>query len=109
MLSPLLFPLGRRGEVRGRQRARRAGPGGAAGAGGGGAGRAPSLLLADLGRRAQALGRLLGFPGSLLLRELLAAGDGVLLGAALGLGGGLQAASLQHLRGGEGAEEGAPR
>lgn len=62
----------------------------------------PSLLLADLSRRAQALGGFLGVTCALLLRELLAAGDGVLLGAALGLGGGLQAAPLQHLRGGEG-------
>lgn len=76
------------------------------GAGGGGAGPCRSLLLADLSRRAQALGRLLGVPGSFLLRELLAAGDGVLLGAALGFGGGLQAAPLQHLRGGEGAQGG---
>lgn len=35
--------------------------------------------------------------GSLLLTQLLAAGDGVLLGATFGLGGRLQAAALQHL------------
>lgn len=40
---------------------------------------------------------LLGLLGTLLLRELLARGDGVLLGPPLGFGRGLQAATLQHL------------
>lgn len=57
---------------------------------GGSRGGGGSLLLGVLRLAARALGLLLG--------ELLAAGDGVLLRAALRLGGRLQAAALQHLR-----------
>lgn len=56
-----------------------------------------SVLAISVAGLARRLRWLLCLLGTLLLRELLARGDGVLLGPSLGLGGGLQAATLQHL------------
>lgn len=86
-------------------------------AGGGGLGRrvGRSVLAAPVDGLARRLRRLLRLLGALLLRELFARGNGVLLGPPLGLGGRLQAAALQHLRvgwphGGErGRGSGTPR
>lgn len=59
-----------------------------------------SLLLGAVQLGARALRLMLGIShGPLLLGELLAAGDGVLLRAALRFGRRLQASSLQHLQG----------
>lgn len=58
---------------------------------------ARSVLAAPVDGLPWRLRRLLRLLGALLLRELLARGNGVLLGPPLGLGGRLQAAALQHL------------
>lgn len=58
-----------------------------------------SVLMTPVASLTRSLRRLLCLLGTFLLRELLAGGDGVLLGPPLRLGWGLQATSLQHLAG----------
>lgn len=56
-----------------------------------------SVLAIPVSGLARQFRWLLGLLGTLLLCELLARGDGVLLGPPLGFGRRLQAATLQHL------------